>query len=377
MNYGILIDIFYYKDILTNLIEFLNCDPSIFYGIILILDKKNISDVFIKKKGKERIDFLNSTDFFNSVKSHYEIAVNNNKKLILIQKKDEYFDTALKILLNNFPEDYIISVVSDISDIDTFRSLDFTGINILCDSDNVIFSKYNKPNTVDNLLIEKQKFYGAVKDNCKIKLVVKDLDKIYTKGLYETQENRISQVEISGKMKLVKIDNFTVTIVPDDFSILTGENDSVQMKSSLYSFHTHHYSLYDEYETNLGYPSAADYYGVYLMYKICNSIVHFVVANEGVYSICISPDIFDEFMDNTKVKNFINDKLDIDKKFMMAYDVNDTITNYLTFINESKFEDKHLFIVDFFENKQMFEMDINFKKTNCNCIIDDVDQLTL
>lgn len=372
MNSCLVIDIFHYKDSIHDLLHTLDCDPSLFRGLILILPSNIIDLFFQKNRGLERLNFLNSKSLRDSIVYFTKLSIDTNRKLIVFPENN-YIDLITHSLLNSFPENYMISVISTIDKINTFKKLNFTGITIVCNSNNIIFSKYNKISN-SNMLNEKYNFYNNQQSNCKINLTVKNLDKVYHKGIFSDKLNQIHQVEIFGKLRISSIEDSKITIEPDESSFITGQSDNVAVSYSMYSFHTHHYSLYDEYNTNLGYPSASDYFGVFVMYKMYNSIVHFVVANEGVYSICISPSVFDKELDIEEVKKLITAKFNIDKTHMIAYDIYDTVNKYIEYINNIKINGTTLFIIDFFKDKSSFDMEITFKKTDCNCIIDDTDR---
>ena len=117
----------------------------------------------------------------------------------------------------------------------------------------------------------------------------KSLDKLYPL-LYK-------QIEIGGKFTFPINKQGLVKKITSVKKIHTmnGASDSVQAPEGIANFHTHPISCYVGEGTVWGWPSGEDIRETFL-FGMKGSVVHLVLAIEGVYSLQINPCILSSFM---------------------------------------------------------------------------------
>jgi glutaredoxin len=108
---------------------------------------------------------------------------------------------------------------------------------------------------------------------------------------------------------------------------MDGNSDSVQAPEGLANFHTHPLSCYVGEDTVWGWPSGEDIRET-LLFGMKGSIVHLVLAIEGVYSMQINPCILSSFMNIESQTELILD--DMKKNLKSRNAVKYAISNFIS-----------------------------------------------
>ena len=103
------------------------------------------------------------------------------------------------------------------------------------------------------------------------------------------KDGTYSQKETAGGMYVGEIlPDSTHLLEVHHNSVITGEEEGVDIVVSLYNFHSHPYEAYINNHVNLAWPSAQDYIGFLIaVFEDC-TICHFVVTLEGIYIISLT-----------------------------------------------------------------------------------------
>ncbi len=366
----------------------------------IILDKSNFkqNDKILEKVRPEKNDnmivlFVNTPVFFNFHQSDNQKKIVNENDFLdsvqyslcgkydknantvyLKQCKDEYVKILLETLHKYFEDS--LKIVLPFSRQNTLEG--FSSPEPCIWDNNQICVK--RPNT---FLTEEQKQsnhfeieYLKSQTQNEFCTIIVNLEqdsieylKYLTKaGVTKSKNGKRSQKEVFGKFFISKtiLQNNEIihTLKIDKNTIVFGSEDEVKTTGSLYSFHSHPFSAYLQYETNYGVPSASDYFAVYTLCRKFNAIMHFVSSLEGLYVLSCNPQ-------NNKFQNTSSDEI---KKIIWAnlkLHKGDKVTNLEKYIQ--KVNNLGMFRLLFIPWEKVKDQNISviFRKVGKACLIRD------
>lgn len=393
-NTGLLID---YKNIIMPR-KFLNLFSKIkikniqsfnkyHIGLILIIPKTQLLILETISKGNKRVEYLDNENFVNSILGYAWFIYDKKKNICEIMGvQGSLTKYILDSLLFGIPNNVNLWVGiplenDDMMDlIENYISFGFKNPYICKTSPfGYTFPSYGlcmmkENNLTENISINEVLYVleNFLKDDnsCKVKLrfsknLIKHLKILSNIGSTINKDNSISQKEIAGSFVVNKIDGSIFELEIDKNSIINGEEEGVKIVKSLYNFHTHPIEAYNRNMVNIGWPSGQDYFGYYLSMINNGTIVHFVIAVEGIYIISIS-NYWINRINNIKkdsIKKFIKDQYNFKRK--KGRDIN----WYIRTVNSTSYKGFPLFLVQFLDWEDISsEFEVCFKKEDGNCL---------
>lgn len=211
----------------------------------------------------------------------------------------------------------------------------------------------------------------------------------YMKGYTEKFKFRIEKVEeqreISGKFHIIPTGAFreansseysAVVLSVDETATSMGKKEASDPILSLGTYHTHPLEAYQKYSICLAYPSVDDYITFLYIYSMGYGNFHIVSTVEGMYVICISPELI---KGGGTLEEMRQDLDKYNKSIKQHYGVNypkckirdkipsRKIKNYLKITNK-----KPYFTVQFIEWKNAHKpIKVTYKRLNGNCLVQD------
>lgn len=351
--------------------------------LVLIIDFENQQFLDKLNNRKEKLQYINTTIFINSIIYFCFLELEFLEKRINIYENLEkkYFKYILSSLLTYFPVDFQILLYVNINknNLETvlfYISNDFDYPKI--DNKNLILYRSNKvyeDKKLNELALNHLSFVlEKINSNSKVFYLnividfetIKYLRKILNIGATINQNNSITQKEIAARFYVNKIEknsnnDYIHYLDFDKNSIIYGEEEKVYIVDGLYNIHSHPKSAYEKYKVSFGWPSAQDYIGFLSSVYIYGTILHTVLSLEGIYFISITEYFLlnlDEIVTD-KVFNYI---IDIIKN---GLDNVKNIEEYLEMVNNIEYKNRKIFRVEFMiwlnnKNKENKE-DINIK----------------
>jgi hypothetical protein len=136
--------------------------------------------------------------------------------------------------------------------------------------------------------------------NCSVRVKLTDSAikklKLLTSKIFESQ-NHFEGLEISDKFSIGEISSgddgkVLVTLCINEKDSKVGEDDSVDVVFSKYTYHTHPKKTYDKFEVLYAWPSWQDFESFLILFKSGITIFHITSTLEGAYITTINPRIF-------------------------------------------------------------------------------------
>ena len=187
------------------------------------------------------------------------------------------------------------------------------------------------------------------------------------------------QREIAGKLHPVYCNKDRCILGFDSKSIITGASEEVPIAGGVYNFHTHPADAYWKNGLRIAHPSNQDYVGLLAAVHEYNTILHLVLAQEGVYFISLAED-FIPFVDKMD-DDFVDEILDtfpgcINSHLPNKTDMLDVISRYIDIINNKKCMGMTIFKVVFKTWENATEpIVVTFSKLKCGTCIADQESL--
>jgi len=342
-------------------------------GIILLIPDEQYYFLINNQDGNEKLKYISSDIFINSVYASYFIIYNKKKRLCEIRydiDNEKYLYDVLHSIINYLPSDITIWIgVIPIQNINIYINIGFDNPHI-CDKSpldykfnrkGIAFSKNNSVQKTDLFSVRNKVIYATKKhgNNCSIYARFTPESIKYLKEI----NNHKIQKEFSGTLKVskvVKIDEKLIfELSPEPHNLITGEDEEVDAVWSRYNFHTHPKKAYENNGVIRGWPSSQDYLGFLALDN--HTIFHTVVTLEGIYIISLSP----EWVGKIK---------DIDNKYILKhYNINHkkliTFYQYVDKINTKTYKGKKLFLVHYlpWEKANNF-FPVYYSKTKDKCL---------
>tara|TARA_Y100000389_G_C17427818_1_gene500648 strand:+ start:428 stop:1633 length:1206 start_codon:yes stop_codon:yes gene_type:complete len=356
-------------------------------GIVFSIDEETLYKLESIENGDDKVHFLDSQSFIQSINGYSYIVYDKNSKLCeIFIIKGNMLEITVEQALQNLPNDitimFLISIqqaqnksfveylahigfgdpfISDSNLLD-IESLHIRGIYVL--KNNFIVEPKELMIDITYLL------YQIALPFCKTQYrfsdrTIKILKKLSRIGSSWNSNGYISQKEMGGRF-LSKIDNdLNITLEIDDQSIITGEEEGVNIVEGLYNFHSHPIEAYERNKVSLGWPSGQDYLGFLASFLSYNTILHVVISLEGIYVLNLSNFWFNnkENIELGEIKDFILSNYKLECKDKLSPD------EYVSKVNQIRFSNKQLFKVKFIRWENIADMfRIEYPKTNENCI---------
>lgn len=339
-------------------------------GIILILPKYILDMLESKNKGIDRISYINTTEFVNSIKGFCYINYDSVKKVCEVFNisaiHKTYLDYIIKNIYDNFEDADTIWVHIETDNINDniikdaikagFKnpyickdSLVFKNVENPSKSGLCMFLKKGDVVSSDHVMEETAYVLDQAKTSmCKLcikfsKDTIQFLQNLCFSGKTTNKDGSITQKEIAGVFDIKYIKNNIFVVDVDKNKLIYGQEEGVDVTKSRYNFHSHPKEAYDRNNVKVGWPSGSDYAGFLSVNKQYNTSFHIVVSLEGMYIISFSKDALNNISmlkSDKLLEGFILDEYDHFKKKM-------NIEKYVKLVNNTKYNKIKLFCVDF------------------------------
>lgn len=355
------------------------------YGILLCLETEIINYLNNLDSISYKIEFINSLNFINKIKSKCLLICKNN----ICEIWELEFKTGSNFFINLMLKDITNHVNSKKITFWTCIPYKINMLNILKDStilDNDFHNPYictksplgyelkstsicfykDEFNVKKDITLKLIKYilqqYELRNNYCYMNAIFSSEVLDILKQLPHSHTNEISGVltitnSFYNKSKSEMI--WKVDLIEGTKS--EGDNENIIIENDRYTFHTHPKDAYIRYNVEFGWPSGQDYVGFLNGVLSVKSLFHVVVTIEGVYIISLSKDYADKYLELTDKFEYILNKYSISKKaFKSPYD-------YINYVNK----ELKIFYVTFIEwnNLLRSKFIVYFPKTKNNCII--------
>ena len=394
-------------------------DTPFSLGLILLVPSSQIDHLHTLSKGCDRVDYLNTQNFVDSIKDHAYIVYDKHNKICeikLIQLSSLKY--IMQSILTNLPNDIVIWIGVELDNpdlshiVEEYTKQGFTNPYI-CKSSPLgyIFGGLTpkrgplrglnhqvgplrgltpfrgplrglcmlKENNVVPHPINTDTDYVLSHANdmtCQISLCLNDNTIKYLKQLCNVgstinRDGIITQKEVAGSMNAKPNPKgpynpngpynpkgpYQLEINYD--SIIHGQEEGVSIVSGLYNFHSHPKAAYTRNNVKLAWPSAQDYIGFILSTIEYNTICHMVIGMEGIYIMSIHP-IQEPF--SSKMGKFIH------KSYDFCYKPGQTSEWYVEKVNSILYNGHPIFDIQFLDwTNTAKPFVVHYKKINGNC----------
>lgn len=356
-------------------------------GLVLVVPQDDITALETIPKGKERVQYLNSFNFVKNISGYSYLIYDKKKKVCeIIGMKGSILPKVMESVLSSIPNDVTLWIGVSLDDpnlhllihdyvisgfhdpyICTTSPLGFTfndySLCMLRQNDIIDNNAINDIKYVLSQFLTEREGHctlTAKLSNTSIKYM-QQLSKI---GSTLNKDGVITQKEIAGKMITGQISKDLVhDLEVDRNSIVSGEEEGVEVIGGLYNFHSHPLEAYKRHNVKLGWPSAQDYIGFLSSCIKFDTILHIVVSIEGFYVISLSNYWVNkkDKLDNSVI-TFVSEKYDI------GYKKGQTSIWYVHTVNKIAYEGYPVFLVQYFPwYKANDTFIIPYHKNGVNC----------
>lgn len=357
-------------------------------GLVLVIPNKQLNILESLPKGRQRIDYIDSSAFIESIFGLAFLIYDKNKRVCEITKvSGPVISYVIDSALCNLPNDVTLWIRISLNDyrIDSllkeYIKLGFhdpyinktSPLGHTFNSDGLCMIRQNDINDDINSTNEVKfvmtQFLAKNKSYCTLKArlsnsAIQYLRNICKRGFTWNKDGKISQKELAGKLVLSKITSDLVSELDvDKESIVSGGEEEVDLVDGLYNFHSHPQEAYERNNVQLGWPSAHDYLGFIKSSVLYDTILHIVSCVEGFYVISLN-----DYWTNNK------DKIDKDvisfvlEQYNHEYKKGDTLERYVRTVNSTSYNGNPLFLLQFFTwDSASDEFIVNYSKKDSNC----------
>jgi hypothetical protein len=357
-------------------------------GLVLIISQKQYNALEAIPKGNGRVQYLNSEQFVNSITGYAYLIYDKNKKVCEIMCiKGPVLSQTIDNALSSIPNNVTLWIGIDLdtpnmeSVVQEYIKLGFHNPYICKTSPlGYVFTSYGLCMLKQNDIVDNNDAMNDVKyvfaqfmteqqGHCVLKArlgekAIQYLQKVSKIGSTINKSGDITQKELAGRMIAGIIDSdLTYHLEVDRSSIISGEEEGVEIIEGLYNFHSHPQEAYDRNNVHLGWPSAQDYIGFMASSLKYDTILHLVVSLEGFYVISLS-------------NYWVNKKEELDKdvvtfileKYNLLYEKGRTPAWYLRTVNEISYNGFPIFLVQFIPwYNSTASFIVPFRKNGVNC----------
>lgn len=373
---------------------------------LIIFSKNDITNILSKlNKGEERIEYLNSASFISNILGYNYLIYNKEKKIceIILDKKD-VLSSILSNTMQYFPNDVYISCVIPLESakrgsilLEEMINNAFSGPYICKNTPlGFMFKEYGlcmfRKNDVLHLneITAKEQLYIEIDyiveefkkgiNSCTLhaklsQSSIEYLSSISHMGSSWNGDKNITQKEVAGRLVVSKVfKNRGKTVYELDVdreNITTGEEEGVELVSSLYNFHSHPREAYNRHSVKLGWPSAQDYIATLLASLKYSTILHIVASIEGFYVISIREYWLNKYNEILRRQTLLKNLLEfIGETYDIKYEPNSTLIDYMEKVNSISYEGFPVFQTEFVrwtDAESVFTVHF-LKKGGNNCI---------
>jgi hypothetical protein len=357
-------------------------------GLVLVINQKQYDSLQSLPRGHERVKYINSYEFVNSISGNSYIIYDEKRKICEIMKAEG--SLLLKVIENtlfNIPNDVTLCVRIDLDSISRNKLIkEYTDAGfkdpyisktspIGFNFQNFGLCLFRENNIVNNEAKNDVKYIlNQLPDKknslCSLKArlsddAIKYLQQISRMGSTLNRNGIITQKEVAGRIVTGKItDDLTYHLEIDKSSIVYGEEEGVKIIGGLYNFHSHPAEAYDRNSVKFAWPSAQDYLGFMSSSVEYNTILHIVATLEGFYVISLHPESHEKKEMNKEMVSFIL------KKYELGYmkGKSQTPESYIKYVNNIKYEGYPIFLVQYinWSNPKSFFV-VPYYRTGVNC----------
>ena len=215
-----------------------------------------------------------------------------------------------------------------------------------------------------------EEWSNTKESNCETKYVLSNsaIDQLKTLSFSEPTKNKdssMTQKEHAGAMYVSGTNGDVNVLDINQNKWIEGKEQGVPIVEALYNFHSHPEEAYIANKVDKAWPSAQDYIGFLLAVLEDNTILHIVVAIEGIYIISLS-----KYYAGNKDKLSPDVASFINSHFNYCGRLDNSIKWFIKNINKVKYKGHVLFITQFKRwNKATKEFKIYYCKTNGKCLV--------
>ena len=357
-------------------------------GLVVVVPQSQYDSLKVIPKGESRVLYINSSAFVDSISGHAYLIYDKKKRVCEIMGMEgNILSKVMESVLSSIPNDVTlwIGIVLDDPYIELLiKDYVESGFHdpYICKASPLgfAFSDYGlcmlrQNDIVDNNATNDVKyvisqFLSEKKGNCILRARLSDesikyLRQVSKMGSTLNGDGIITQKELAGRLTAGTIDiDLTYHLDVDRNSIVSGDEEGVEIIGGLYNFHSHPQEAYDRHNVRLGWPSAQDYVGFLGSSVVHDTILHIVVSIEGFYILSLT-----DYWVNQKEKlggvvpTFILEKYDLFKQ-----DKNHDSFWYVRTINSISYEGFPIFFVQFFPwDDATDSFIVPYRKNGVNC----------
>jgi hypothetical protein len=374
-------------------------------GLVLVIPvdiKKKLDE---KEKGYSRVQYLNSKEFTTNILKYSYLVYEKERKICeLIHSFIETMDTELmSVLIDNclqyLPNDILLWTAIQIQDISNTPVLEklleygfadpyickvsplgfvFKDYSVCLSRKNDILTgdkEQRKEETKQDIKYILSEFLQNDKGYCTLTGKLSTDAIVYLRSISKMGSSwngtaNITQKEVAGRLlakQVIETAGKTIYILDiDRDSIVTGEEEGVEIVGSLYNFHSHPREAYDRHKVSLGWPSAQDYIGTMASAIKYGTILHIVASLEGFYVISLG----EYWLNNmTKLNQLGSKPVEfISTNYNIRYTSDQDSLSYVRKVNSIAYDGFPLFQIQFFTWDDAYAVfTVPYRKTNGNC----------
>lgn len=346
-------------------------------GMVTFVSSHILSKMNSLPLGKERIEFLKSLEFRNSIQG-VQFVEYNKKKNLCVYCGNERIEGVVKCL-NNSLSGVRLWVSIPVKELEERKGkkllleLNETGFGTVYRSsktpfgkeiqDSICFVSSSSPSSggggrggelrekinlslqVENILKENKR--ENENKTCKVWIRIEPpalkLMRNCSIKKNNPQKQSNPQKEMTGELLVKEVMNNKQNILylldVDEKSVESGEEENVSVDSTRYNFHSHPEEAYARHSVSKAWPSITDYLGYLKLGN--NTIVHCVATLEGLYVIS-----FGSYWCN-RLKEV--DKNFVKKNYDYPLDMKLNIDSYIERVNKTLYKGFPIFVVKYFE----------------------------
>lgn len=386
----------------SNLLKKLGKPPSIpknsALAVLLSVHTSQLKKLNKLPPGTQRVEYLNSEDFVNSIQSHCYAAYDKKRKVCMLRGCiTKHIVGILTAMLSKFPSDTLLWVSlplkgsSFVKMLAIYAHAGFSNPHVSNETplgketDIVLaMSRLNSPEvkidvkgTLNDALYTLQQFKKLTSKQTECSAV----GSCGTCSVYAQLTNRTLAflqraskvgIQINGTKgahneltaelyakTIIKKDNkFVYVIDIDEKTLEEGQEENVDVSPTRYNFHSHPHAAYVRHSVDKAWPSLTDYMGYLTLGN--NTIFHCVATLEGIYAMSFGP----YWVKNLKGidKDFIHNNFNINHKEPM------TPQQYVQKVNKILLKKHPIFYVQFFPwNKAHTVFQVSYARSGINC----------
>ncbi len=356
-------------------------------GVILSLTKAEFDSLENIPLGESRVKYMNTSRFVESIRGYAYIIYDKHKKVCEITGiNGSILPQIMDSLLTYIPNDVTLWVGIDTTDsmlnilIKEYCRAGFHDPHI-CKSSPLGYQfkdyglcliKENNTypsNSINDVKCVMKEFSNVIKSHCTLKArlstdTINFLSKLCKSGSTLNKDGNITQKELAGKLVVDNTDNKGTQILKvDKKSIITGDEEGVNVVKGLYNFHSHPYEAYKRHKVELAWPSCQDYIGFLLSSSLYDTILHLVICIEGFYVISLTDYWINKKDDvSSEIEKFILENYD------QCYKTGETPQGYVKKMNRISYNGFPIFKVQFIKwSKSNDTFSVCYRKKGVNC----------